>query len=85
MMAIEDGAVLNRALASEDKLADALDLYQRNRIDRTAKIVNESSDNARLFHLPSEEELRAAFAKRKIGDERNNWLYNYDPINVALI
>ena len=84
-MAIEDGAVLNRALASEEKLADALDLYQRNRIDRTAKIVNESSDNARLFHLPSEEELRAAFAKRKIGDERNNWLYNYDPINVALI
>ena len=84
-MAIEDGAVLNRALASEEKLADALDLYQRNRIDRTAKIVNESSDNARLFHLPSEEELRAAFAKRKIGDERNNWLYNYDPINVSLI
>ena len=57
--------------------ATVLTVQQKNR--------QRVSDNAKLFHLPSEEDLRAAFAKRKIGDERNNWLYNYDPINVTLI
>ena len=62
----------------------ALQLYQRNRIDRTARIVNESSDNARLFHHPSEEELREAFAARQMGKERDSWLYNYDALSVPL-
>ena len=84
VMAIEDGAVLMRALEAEDEVENALRLYQRNRIDRTAKIVNESSDNARLFHLPSEDALRDAFAKRDIGGERNAWLYSYDPLTVPL-
>ena len=38
-MAIEDGAVLARALRQETDIAEALDLYQRNRVDRTARIV----------------------------------------------
>ena len=32
-MAIEDGAVLTRALDHADSIPDALQLYQRNRID----------------------------------------------------
>ena len=52
VMAIEDGAVLARALGMRDDIADALQLYQRNRVDRTAKIVTQSSENRRLFHLP---------------------------------
>ena len=60
-MAIEDGAVLTRALDQEESAADALQLYQRNRIDRTTRIVNQSTANRSLFHLRSDEEMRASF------------------------
>jgi salicylate hydroxylase len=83
-MAIEDGAVLARALSMESDVAAALRLYQRNRIDRTARIVMQSSENRRLFHLRSEAEMRAAFANRDEGKDRNTWLYSYNPMTVEL-
>lgn len=84
-MAIEDGAVLMRALAQSETLADALDLYERNRRERAARVVNQSNDNRRLFHLSSEAHIRAAFAKRDEGADRNNWLYSYNPLTVELV
>lgn len=84
VMAIEDGAVLARALNMETSITAALQLYQRNRIDRTARIVLQSSDNRRLFHLRSEAEIRAEFAQRDQGRERNTWLYSYNPMTVEL-
>ena len=54
-------------------------------VERTSRIVSESSDNARLFHLPDEATLRAEFAQRELGRERNKWLYSYDPLTVPLI
>ncbi len=83
-MAIEDGAVFSRAFEQEKDIAQALQLYQRNRLDRTARIVNESSANRQMFHLPSVEALRAAFANRDINAERNDWLFSYDPTTVEL-
>jgi salicylate hydroxylase len=83
-MAIEDGAVLTRALSMMPTIPEALQLYQRNRVDRTAKVVLQSSDNRRLFHLRSVAEMRAAFAKRDEGADRNTWLYSYNPLTVAL-
>ena len=83
-MAIEDGAVIARALAQEDDVTEALDLYQRNRLERTARIVNESSANRAMFHLPSEAALRDAFAQRDMNAERTAWLFSYDPMNVEL-
>jgi salicylate hydroxylase len=83
-MAIEDGAVLTRALAMSSSIADALQLYQRNRIERTAKIVAQSTANRALFHLPSEDAIRAAFATRNQGADRNSWLYSYNPLTVPL-
>lgn len=83
-MAIEDGAVLSRALDQSGTLADALDLYERNRRERTARVVEQSNDNRRLFHLNSEEHIRAAFAKRDEGADRNAWLYSYNPLTVDL-
>ena len=85
VMAIEDGAVLTRALAQCTDDAEALDLYQRNRIERTARIVRQSTANRTLFHLQSEAEIRAAFAKRDEGAERNKWLYSYNPLTVPLV
>jgi salicylate hydroxylase len=82
-MAIEDAAVLMRALDQAPDIADALDLYQRSRIERTARIVAESSANRRLFHQ-SADQVRAAFAKRDVGGERNRWLYSYNPMTVPL-
>ncbi|MET0444586.1 MAG: FAD-dependent monooxygenase [Pseudorhodoplanes sp.] len=83
-MAIEDGAVLARALKQAPTVAEGLDLYQRNRVDRTARIVETSTQNRRLFHLPSKEAIREEFSKRNQGEERNRWLYSYNPLTVPL-
>jgi salicylate hydroxylase len=83
-MAIEDGAVLARALELADSIPDALQLYQRNRMERTARIVNQSNFNRNLFHLRSQAEIRAAFAERDEGNDRNGWLYSYNPLTVEL-
>jgi salicylate hydroxylase len=83
-MSIEDGAVLTRALAMTDSIAEALQIYQRNRIDRTARIVLQSSANRELFHLRSEAEIRARFATKDEGEDRNRWLYSYNPLTVEL-
>ena len=83
-MAIEDGAILSRALGQERSIERALDLYQRNRIDRTARVVEQSNENQKLFHLRSEEEIRRRFAHRDEGADRNTWLYAYNPLTVAL-
>jgi salicylate hydroxylase len=83
-MAIEDGAVLTRALDQADSIANALRLYQRNRVDRTIRIVNQSTANRTLFHLRTVDEIRASFSKRDEGAERNAWLYSYNPLTVKL-
>jgi salicylate hydroxylase len=85
VMAIEDGAVLMRALRQESDIAAALQLYQRNRIDRTARIVLQSSENRRRFHLGSEAAIRAEFAKANEGADRNKWHYSYNPMTVPLV
>ena len=84
-MAIEDGAVLTRALDNADSIPDALQLYQRNRIDRTVRIVNQSTANRELFHLRTVDAIRASFAKRDEGADRNAWLYSYNPLTVKLV
>lgn len=85
VMAIEDGAVLTRALGMDGNIEDALALYERNRVDRTAKIVEQSTFNRQLFHLPSVQAMRDAFANRNEGDDRNKWLYSYNPLTVELV
>ena len=69
-MAIEDGAVLTRALDHADSIPDALQLYQRNRVDRTVRIVNQSTANRALFHLRTVDGIRDSFAKRDEGADQ---------------
>ena len=83
-MAIEDAAVLTRALRSTNVVADALQLYERNRIDRTSRIVKGSDANRTLFHMRDQDKLRQAFAARDEGADRNAWLYSYNPLTVTL-
>ena len=44
----------------------------------------QSSANRELFHLRSEAGIRARFANRDEGDDRNRWLYSYNPLTVEL-
>jgi salicylate hydroxylase len=83
-MAIEDAAVLTRALQSTGSVADALPLYERNRIDRTSRIVKGSDANRTLFHMRDQDKLRQAFVARDEGADRNAWLYSYNPLTATL-
>jgi len=83
-MAIEDGAVLTRALGLADQEVDALRLYERNRIERTSRIISGSGANRTLFHMSDQGQLRQAFANRDEGKARNEWLYSYNPLTVEL-
>lgn len=83
-MAVEDAAVLTRALRMKGDVAEALQLYQRNRIERTTRIVKGSRGNRDLFHMRDQQKLRQAFANRDEGAARNAWLYSYNPLTVEL-
>jgi salicylate hydroxylase len=83
-MAIEDGAVLTRALKLADSPADAVALYERNRIERTSRIVTGSGANRTLYHMRDQAKLREAFANRDEGKARSEWLYSYNPLTVEL-
>ena len=83
-VAVEDGAILARALDEAGSIPEALALYERHRKPRARRIVDESRDNRRLFHLPDEAALRTAFAGRNLDRERSDWLYSYNPLTVDL-
>ncbi|HPF47219.1 MAG: FAD-dependent monooxygenase [Alphaproteobacteria bacterium] len=85
VMAIEDGAVLMRSINANNDVAEALDMFQRNRLERTARIVTGSTEMGDLYHLSNREEFEKGFAKRNVAKERNEWLYAYDPLTVALV
>jgi salicylate hydroxylase len=84
VMAIEDAAVLTRALNQNDDIAEALDMFQRNRFERTAKIVTGSTELGDLYHLTTRQEFEEGFERRNVARERNEWLYAYDPLTVEL-
>lgn len=83
-MAIEDGAVLARCLLDVSEISKALNLYERNRYDRTKRVVETSNANRKLFHLDNEDEIRAYFSNRDEGASRNEWLYSYNPLTTVL-
>lgn len=84
-MAIEDGAVLTRALLQTGDASAAVRLYERNRIDRTRRVVLQSAANRGLFHGKSNDQIREDFRNRDEGASRNEWLYSYNPMQVALV
>jgi salicylate hydroxylase len=83
-MAIEDGAVLARCFELAGSVPEALQLYQRNRIERTSRIVNESRGMRLLYRIEDEEDMRKAFHDSNPSKSRGEWLYSYDPLTVPL-
>jgi salicylate hydroxylase len=84
-LAIEDAAVLSRAVdLTELPLQRRLQLYKQHRAPRTARVVEESSEMGELHHISDAAQMRQAFRDRNIAKSRNEWLYPYDPMSVAL-
>ena len=84
-MAIEDAAVLTRALQADGDVEDCLELFQRNRLDRTAKIVRAANAMGEKSHRATTAELKAGFEKKDTTSDRDQWLYNYNPLTVPLV
>lgn len=91
VMAIEDGYVLARCLSLWAADPDAaLQHYQRARIDRTARVVRGSADNAARFHNPALANAEGAanyvaneWNEARVRD-RYEWMFEYDAEAVAL-
>ena len=83
-MAIEDAAVLARAVALAGPLEERLRRYEQHRAPRTARVVNESSEMGELYHINDAVQMRQAFHDRNIARSRNEWLYPYDPLHVHI-
>jgi salicylate hydroxylase len=83
-MAIEDGAILARSLDAHADVAEALQVYQRSRLDRTAMVVRESAGNRDLYRIEDVAAMRQAFADKNMSKTRSQWLYSYDPLSVPL-
>jgi len=85
-MAIEDGRVLQRAVDQTSTLAEGLELYQRNRIERTSNIQRMSSRAGNLYHFKNSVMRKAAFtALKKFGSSKEAYLPDYDANTVKLI
>jgi salicylate hydroxylase len=90
-MAIEDGCILARALDTyRHDLPAGLRAYQGTRIERTTKIVQGSAANTKRFHNPAlaSAEGAAEYVAREWEAAkvraRYDWLFEYEPENVAL-
>lgn len=83
-MAIEDAAILARALELDTPLREQLRVYETHRAPRTARVVEESNEMGELYHIGDANTMRQAFHDRNIAKSRNEWLYPYDPLRVAL-
>ena len=83
-MAIEDAAVLARALELQAPLTEQLRRYENHRAPRTARVVRESMEMGDLYHIADAESMRLAFQQRNIARSRNEWLYPYDPLQVTI-
>jgi len=84
-MAIEDARILERSLSQASSIADALQLYQHNRMPRTARIQKMSTQMGKLYHLNNKLLLKAAFgAINLLGSRGEAYLPEYDANTVEL-
>jgi len=90
-MAIEDGAVLARALAAhEEDHEGGFEAYEKARVDRTSRIVAGSHANLGRFHNPllgdpatAQGYVDGEWSPDKV-TERYDWLFRYNALEVAV-
>jgi 2-polyprenyl-6-methoxyphenol hydroxylase-like FAD-dependent oxidoreductase len=83
-LAIEDAAVLARALAREPgDPAKALKAYQRERLGRVRRVQRQARRNGRIYHAGPLVAFARNFVMRRLGPRgmarRYAWLYGYGP------
>ncbi len=83
-LAIEDAALLARALELPLPLTDQLRRYEAHRAPRAARVVHESTEMGELYHIVDAAAMRRAFVERDLARSRNEWLYAYDPWSASL-
>jgi salicylate hydroxylase len=83
-MAIEDAALLARALELDLPLEQRLRVYEQHRAPRTRRVVEESTEMGQLYQIDNADAMRQAFHDKNIAKSRNEWLYPYDPLTVPL-
>lgn len=89
-MAIEDGLVLARALQTGDDPVASLKRYEAARVERTARVVRGSAENARRFHNPALADARGAadyvtreWSEKRVRD-RYEWIFTYAADKVSI-
>jgi salicylate hydroxylase len=90
-MAIEDGYILARCLeAYPSDPAQALQVYQSLRIERTTRIIRGSAANLKRFHNPllaqagaAEAYVEKEWAPDRV-NERYEWVFSYDVDEVKV-
>ena len=84
-LAIEDARILQRAIDQAKDTPSALQLYQRNRFERTARIQKNSAKAGKLYHFKSSLMRKAAFSGFKIlSAKQESFLPDYDANTVTL-
>lgn len=89
-MAIEDAAVMARCIDACSSAPEAFQKFEALRWQRTADIVNRSSDNAKRFHNPQLSDDNKAFDYVSTEWEpekvrrRYDWLFEYDALKVPV-
>ncbi len=83
-MAIEDGAVLARCLATGNDVPTSLKKYEDLRRDRTARIQMGSRRNASIFHARGFKAMARNLAAKKAAGKAFDWVYQYDPLTAHL-
>lgn len=90
-MALEDAVILSRCL-QDVEIAHGLRRYEQARRARTAKVLEVSRNNGKIFHRRSFAGRLATYAPMMLADRiapalvggRLDWLYDYDPATVKL-
>ncbi len=85
-MSMEDAVTLGDALRVTHKACDAaLQLYQKNRVPRTARIVLSSREMGRIYHAAGVERLVRNSLWKNRSQERfydaMEWLYGWNVTN----
>jgi salicylate hydroxylase len=89
-MAIEDGMVLARCLATDDDAEKGLARYMTARVVRTAKLVCGANEMAERFHNPALADASGARAyvdaqwNEATVKQRYDWIFEYDAATVAI-
>ena len=90
-MAIEDAAVMARCMATHQNATDAFLHFESLRWQRTADIVNRSSENALRFHNPQLSDpfkavdyVTSEWEPEKVR-KRYDWLFEYNALTLPLV